>query len=121
MYGVVEISGHQYKVQAGDIIDVQRIDHEVGKDVDFDVLFVGGDSPQVGKPTVNGAKVSAKVIRQDRSRKVIVFKRKPGLWQKKRGHRQHYTSLLITQLTDGSGKSDKIDSNSPSAKKYLKK
>src|SRR5690606_25993791 len=98
MYVIIENNGHQYHVQAGDIIDVQNLEAEVGKTVDFDkVLFVGGDKTLVGLPTVAGAKVSAKVIKQDKSRKVIVFTRKPGRTRKKNGHRQPYTALLITE------------------------
>ena len=120
MYGVVEIAGHQYKVQAGDVIDVDKLTAEAGSDVELDqVLFVGGDNPQVGLPTVTGAKVTARVIKHDRSRKIIVFKRKPGLYQKKNGHRTHYTSLLITEVADGAGKSEKIDKSSKAAKKFL--
>jgi large subunit ribosomal protein L21 len=110
MYGVVEISGHQYRVQAGDVIDVEKLAKEEGDVLELDrVLFVSGDTPQVGQPTVSGAKVTAKVIRQARSRKIIVFKRKPGLYQRKNGHRQFYTSLLITELNDGQGNSEKAD------------
>lgn len=121
MYSVVEISGHQYKVSAGDLIDVQKLTAEEGSNVDFDqVFFVGGETPVVGFPTVDGAKVSAKVIRHDKAKKVLVFKRKPGMYQKRMGHRQQYTALLITEVTDGKGNSDKIESGSDRAKKYLK-
>jgi large subunit ribosomal protein L21 len=121
MYGVVEVSGHQYRVQAGDVIDVQKLNDEEGKTIKLDqVLFVGGDEPQVGTPLVKGAKVTAKVIRHDRSRKLLILKRKPGLYQKKKGHRQHFTSLLITELDNGAGKTDKIDAKSKNAEKYLK-
>jgi large subunit ribosomal protein L21 len=99
MYGVVEIKGHQYRVQAGDLIDVQKMDAEVGSTVELDnVLFVGGDNPKVGTPVVEGAKVVAEVVRQARSRKVIVLKRKPGKYQTKNGHRQHYTALKIKEI-----------------------
>ena len=99
MYSVVEIQGHQYRVKEGDIVDVQKMDAEVGSKVELDkVLFVGGDAPKVGTPTVAGASVTAEVIRQARSRKVIVFKRKAGLSRTKRGHRQHYTALKITGI-----------------------
>lgn len=121
MYGVVEIAGHQYKVQAGDVLDVEKLTNEAGSTVEFDsVLFVGGEKPVVGLPTVSGAKVVAKVIRHDRSRKVIVFKRKPGAYKRKNGHRQHYTALLITEVSDGNGNVSKIDAASKEAKKFLK-
>ncbi len=99
MYGVVEVKGHQYRVSEGDIIDVQKMDAEVGSTVELDrVLFIGGDAPKVGMPVVEGAKVTAEVVRQARSRKIIVFKRKPGLSRTKNGHRQHYTALKITGI-----------------------
>ena len=121
MYGVVEIAGHQYKVQAGDVIDVQKLSAEVGSDVTLDkVLFVGGEKTSVGTPTVAGATVTAKVIRTDRSRKLLVFKRKPGMYKKRKGHRQHYTSLFITELNDGQGGTDKVDAKSDRVKKFLK-
>mgnify|MGYP000725326240 CR=1 FL=1 len=99
MYGVVEIAGHQYRVEAGQTIDVQKLDQEAGTTVELDkVLFVGGDKTMVGAPTVSGAKVVAEVVRHDRSRKIIVFKRKPGKYQRKNGHRQHFTTLKIKEI-----------------------
>ncbi|MCB9094345.1 MAG: 50S ribosomal protein L21 [Halobacteriovoraceae bacterium] len=121
MYNVVEISGHQYKVKAGDLIDVDKLTSEVNDTVDFDkVLFTSGDKAQVGKPTVNGAKVVAKVVMHDRARKQVVLTRKPGAYVKKNGHRTHFTSLLITEIHDGQGGVEKISSDNKYAKKYLK-
>ncbi len=120
MYGVVEIGGHQYRVKAGDVLDVEKLSNEAGSTVELDqVLYVGGEKPLVGLPTVEGAKISAKVIKHDRSRKIIVFKRKPGMYRRKNGHRQHYTALLITEVNDGQGNVDKIDAKSAAAKKFL--
>jgi large subunit ribosomal protein L21 len=99
MYGVVEIQGHQYKVSEGDIVDVQKLDAEVGSTVELDkVLFIGGDAPKVGMPVVEGAKITAEVVRQARSRKIIIMKRSPGKYRTKNGHRQHYTALKITAI-----------------------
>ena len=121
MYGVVEIAGHQYRVQAGDIIDVQKLAAEVGSDVTLDkVLFVGGEKTAVGTPTVSGATVTARIIRTDRSRKLLVFKRKPGMYKKRKGHRQHYTSLFITELNDGEVEQIKLTQSLKKRKKYLK-
>lgn len=115
MYSVVEIKGHQYKLKAGDKIDVEKIDAEVGSTVTFDkVLLIGGDKTLVGAPTLGGAKVTAQVIKQDRARKIIVFKRKPGAYRRKNGHRQHFTGLLITEISDGQGGVTKAE---PKAKK----
>jgi large subunit ribosomal protein L21 len=121
MYGIVEIAGHQYKVQAGDLIDVEKLAKEAGTTIALDqVLFIGGDKPLVGAPVVKGATVSAKVIMHDRSRKLIVFKRKPGGYKRRNGHRQHFTALLITEINDGAGNVAKIEKDSKNAQKYLK-
>jgi len=99
MYGIVEVKGHQYRVQEGDIIDVQKMDDEVGAKVVLDqVLFIGGKSVKVGSPLVDGAKIEAEVIKQGRSRKIIVLKSKPGKYVKKNGHRQSFTALKINKI-----------------------
>lgn len=104
MYTVVEIKGHQYKLAAGDLIDVERIEAEVGATVTFDkVLLVGGTKTIVGAPTVGGAKVTATVVKQGRTRKILVLKRKPGGRRVKNGHRQCFTGLKITEINDGQG------------------
>jgi len=121
MYGVVEIAGHQYKVQAGDLIDVEKLAQEAGSTINLDqVLFIGGSKPVIGAPVVKGANITAKVLMHDRSRKIIVFKRKPGAYRRKNGHRQHFTALLITEVNDGQGNVTKIDASSKNAQKYLK-
>lgn len=104
MYTVVEIKGHQYKLAAGDLIDVEKIEAEVGTSVTFDkVLLVGGTKTLVGAPVVGGATVTAKVVKQGRTRKILVLKRKPGGRRVKNGHRQCFTGLLITEINDGQG------------------
>jgi len=117
VYSVVEIGGHQYKVQPGDLIDVQKLSDEEGKTVKFDkVLFVGGESTAVGTPLVSGATVKAKVIRQARDRKLIVYKWKRRSGRRvKNGHRQHYTGLLVTEISDGN-KTVKMDAKHKNAK-----
>lgn len=119
MYSIVEINGHQYKVNAGDLIDVEKLDAEVGSTVDLNkVLFIGGDSPVLGTPIVHGATIKAKVVKQDRSRKILVFKRSPGSWRRRKGHRQCFTALVITEINNGKGQSAKIDTNSKTAQKF---
>ena len=99
MYGVVEIAGHQYRVEAGMTLDVQKLSDEAGSTVEFDrVLLVGGEKTLVGKPVVDGAKVVAEVVKHDRARKIIVFKRKPGKYRRKNGHRQEFTTLKIKEI-----------------------
>src|SRR5665647_3525169 len=118
MYTVVEIKGHQYKLKAGDLIDVEKIEAEVGTTVDFDkVLMIGGATTIVGVPVIGGAKVTAKVVRQGRTRKILVLKRKPGGSRRKNGHRQCYTALLITEIADGRGGVSKADASSKKVQK----
>jgi large subunit ribosomal protein L21 len=122
-FNVVEINGHQYKVTPGQIIDVEKLnDSAEGSSVDFTkVLFSHlGTTPKVGVPYLSGAKVVAKVIRHDRSKKILVLKRKPGKYVKKNGHRQEYTSLFITEISDGAGQTQVVAKDHKLASKYLK-
>ncbi len=121
MYGVVEIKGHQYRVSAGDIIDVEKMTEDEGNTIELDdVLFVGGETPLIGFPTVDGANIKAKVVKHDKSRKLLMIRRRPRGWKKTKGHRQNYTCLLITEISDGKGNVDTIDSSSKNAQKFLK-
>ena len=101
MYAVMKTGGKQYKVAQGDKIRVEKLAGNVGDTITFDeILLVGGDSPKIGLPTVKGAKVEAKVIAQDRAKKIIVFKfRRRKNYRRKNGHRQPYTALEITGIT----------------------
>lgn len=121
MYGVVEFKGHQYMLTPGDIVDVDKLEQNEGELVSLDnVLFISGETPFIGQPHVEGAKIEAKVIRHDKSDKVTIFRRGVGKWHKKNGHRQQYSSLLVTAVHDGKGNVNKIDPKSKIAVKYLK-
>jgi len=121
VYSVVEIAGFQYKVKAGDLLDVQKLDVEAGKKTTFEkVLLVGGDTTVVGKPTVAGAKVVAQVVRHGLGEKVKILKRRPGKYTHRKGHRQPYTCLLITEVSDGKGNTSKVDAKDKLAQKLLK-
>ena len=101
MYAIVETGGKQYQVEAGQIVDVERLQADVGDEVELDmVLLVSGDDEvYIGQPRVEGAKVRATVLRQDKGRKVIVFKFKPKeRYRRKAGHRQSYTRLRIDEI-----------------------
>ena len=101
MYAVIKTGGKQYRVSQGDKLLVEKLPGNVGDKVTFDeVLMIGGDSVKLGKPLVSGAKVEAKVIAQDRAKKIIVFKfRRRKNYRRKNGHRQPYTELKITGIT----------------------
>ena len=100
MYAIIETGGKQYTVEAGDKLRVEKLDAKEGDVVTFDkVVFVSGDEPKVGTPYVEGAKVEAKVLAQDKAKKVIVYKYKAKKNErKKKGHRQPYTLVEITGI-----------------------
>lgn len=102
MYAVVVTGGKQYRVSEGDVIYVEKLNAEVDSTVELsDVLVVSKDNGEVvvGKPVVDGANVSAKVLAQGKNKKVIVFKYKRKLdYRKKQGHRQPYTKLMIEKI-----------------------
>jgi large subunit ribosomal protein L21 len=101
MYAIIESGGKQYRVKEGQFIRLETIPAEVGQEVNFDqVLFLSqGEKYQVGAPYVGGAKVTGKVIKQGRARKVriVKFKRRKHhmKWQ---GHRQNFTEIKITSV-----------------------
>ncbi|MCL1964008.1 MAG: 50S ribosomal protein L21 [Firmicutes bacterium] len=101
MYAIIETGGKQYRVQQGDVIFVEKLDLAPDAAVDFDVLLLSQDKGlTVGRPTVSGAKVSAKVLGQVKGEKIIVFKYKSKKnYRRKQGHRQPYTKLEITGIT----------------------
>ncbi len=102
MYAIVEIGGQQLKVEEKAKVYVNLMDAEEGSTVDFDrVLLVDNEGKvTVGKPVVEGAKVSAKVLTHVRGDKVLVFKKKRRKgYQKMNGHRQQYTQIEIEKIT----------------------
>jgi large subunit ribosomal protein L21 len=101
MYAVVETGGKQYKVSAGETIEVEKLPLKVGQIVELDrVLLVSDENKvQVGNPTIGGAKVMATVADQGKGKKVIVFKYKPKIrYRRRAGHRQAYTRLRIDKI-----------------------
>lgn len=100
MYAIIETGGKQLKVEEGQAIYVEKLNAEAGETVTFDkVLFVGGDNVKVGAPLVEGATVTAKVEKQGRQKKIVVFKYKAKKNQrKKQGHRQPYTKVVIEKI-----------------------
>lgn len=100
MYAIIVTGGKQIKVEEGQTIYVEKLDLEEGQTYTFDqVLLVGGEKTKVGAPLVKGASVVAKVEKQGRGKKIIVFKYRPKKnYRKKMGHRQPYTKLLIEKI-----------------------
>ena len=99
MYAVIETGGKQYRVGAGDVIEVETLPVDAGETVELDhVLMVSGeDGVTVGTPTVDGARVKATVQSHGRAKKIIVYKHKKN-YHKKQGHRQNFTRLQIDEI-----------------------
>jgi large subunit ribosomal protein L21 len=101
MYAVIRTGGKQYRVSEGQTLRVEKLPGSAGDKVTFgEVLLVGGDSPKIGQPLVNGAQVTAEIKAQDRGKKIVIFKfRRRKNYRRKNGHRQPYTELKITGIT----------------------
>ncbi len=100
MYAVIRAGGKQYRVQEKDTIVLERTAGEAGETITLDeVLFIGGDSPRFGSPTVTGAKVSATIVRQTRGKKIDGFTYiKVKSHQRHYGHRQYETHVRIDKI-----------------------
>ena len=101
MYAVIETGGKQYRVSAGDAINVEKLPYQVGDEVEFErVLLVSGeDGLTVGQPVVEGAKVVARVEAVERGPKIRVWKYRPRKrYRRLLGHRQTYTRLRIEKI-----------------------
>jgi large subunit ribosomal protein L21 len=104
MFAVIKAGGKQYRVAAEDVIRIDRVTGEPGQIVEFgEVLLLGGDAPQIGTPTVQGATVAGEVLQHTRGDKVIAFKkRRRKNSRRKRGYRHEFSMIRITEiLTDG--------------------
>lgn len=104
MFAVIKTGGKQYRVAADNVITVEKVAGEPGEIIQFgEVLMLGGETPVVGSPTIAGASVAGEVVSQGRGEKVIAFKkRRRQNSKRKRGHRQEFTMVRITEiLTDG--------------------
>ena len=101
MYAIFETGGKQYRVSPGETIQVEKLDVPIGETITFDrvLLVADGESVRVGQPVVEGATIRARVLRQGKSRKVIVFRYRPKQrYRRKKGHRQPYTLLQIEAI-----------------------
>ena len=101
MYAVIRTGGKQYRVAEGDVFRIEKLAGDVGADVTFnDILLLGGsESPKIGKPTVAGAKVVGQILRQDKARRVLHFRKEKEGWTRRRGHRQPFTEVKVTSIS----------------------
>ena len=95
MYAIIVTGGKQYKVEVGSEIMVEKLDEQIGANVNFDVLMMAdGENVQIGTPVVK-----AEVLEHGKGKKVVVFKYKPKKdYRKKQGHRQPYTKVKILSI-----------------------
>ena len=100
MYAVITTGGKQYKVSAGDLLKVEKLDGAVGDSIELnEVLMVGGEEVKIGTPLLPNAKVTAQIVEQGKDKKILVFKSKRRKnYRKKYGHRQPLTRLKITNI-----------------------
>lgn len=101
MYAVIKTGGKQYKVTEGMNLKVEKVKGEAGARLSLeDVFFVGGNGKaRIGTPRVEGASVSAEIVRQAKDKKVIVYKKKRRKgYEKRYGHRQQYTEIKVTKI-----------------------
>ena len=101
MQAIFVTGGKQYKVSEGDVIYVEKLDFE-GETVEFDnvLMTIDGDAVNVGTPNVAGAKVTAKLIKNGKAKKIMVFKFKAKKnYRRRQGHRQPYTKLSIEKIS----------------------
>lgn len=101
MYAIIETGGKQYLVEAGQKIKIEKLEVEEGKEMTFDkvLLVFGGKKVEIGTPHVSGASVEAKILKQGRGEKKIVFRYKAKVRRRKmKGHRQPFTEVEITKI-----------------------
>ena len=101
MQAIIVTGGKQYNVAEGDTLFIEKLNAEAGEDVVFDqvLAIVDGENTKFGTPVVDGASVTAKVLKNGKAKKVIVFKYRPKKDSKSiRGHRQPYTKVKIEKI-----------------------
>lgn len=123
MYAVIETGGKQYRAQAGEFLQVEKLEGEIGSAVNFNnILFLSkneGEDSKVwlGKPYVSGANVSAEIVGQGRGDKILIIKMKRRKqYRRTQGHRQFYTQLLVTNVDNGAGEKSTLTSEQKQAK-----
>ena len=118
MFAVIKTGGLQYSVAEDQVVRIGRIEGEPGQIVQIgDVLMLGGDKPELGAPMVSGASVAVEIVEQSRGPKVIAFKkRRRKNSRRKRGHRQDYTVVRVSEILTGGAKPPKGPKPKPAPK-----
>ena len=112
MYAIVETGGKQYKLEEGRYVDIELLDAQADDKVTFDkiVMIVNGKKSKVGRPYVASATVDGTVVKNDKAKKVIVYKQRPKKGTRvKQGHRQQFTRVMINKINTKAAKSAKSE------------
>ncbi len=107
MYAIVEAGGKQYKLEEGRYVDMELLHANENDKVTFDkvVMLVNGKKSKVGQPYVEGAVVEGSIVKNDKAKKIIVFKQRPKKgYRKKQGHRQQFSRVMINKINTKAGK-----------------
>jgi large subunit ribosomal protein L21 len=101
MYAVIETGGKQYRVEAGQLLTCEKLPGSAGDKVQFERVLLLSDDEKVavGRPLVDGARVTAEIVKQDKGEKLTVYKfRRRKNYRRKTGHRQQYTTVKISEV-----------------------
>ena len=104
MYAIIRTGGRQFRAEPGKTLRLPSLDVEPGQQVQFGEVLLGadGDNIKVGKPVVDGASVTAEVVRHGRGEKIVIFKHKRRKnYRRKQGHRQGFTEVKVNDITLG--------------------
>lgn len=115
MYAVIRAGGKQYRVKAGDVLKIEKVEKSLGEEFDLqDVLMVAGESSHVGTPLVKDAKVTVVVTQQSKNPKIIIFKRRRRQgYRRLTGHRQPFTEIFVKSIVAPNGEKETTQKNAP--------
>jgi large subunit ribosomal protein L21 len=118
MFAVIKAGGKQYRVVEDQVLKVEGVEGEPGTIVQIgEVIMLGGDTPEIGKPTISGASVAVEIVEHGRGRKVIAFKkRRRKNSRRKRGHRQDFVLIRISEILTSGAKPSKGPKPKPEPK-----
>jgi large subunit ribosomal protein L21 len=118
MFAVIKAGGKQYRVVEDQLLKVEGVEGEPGTIVQIgEVIMLGGDKPEIGSPTIAGASVAAEIVKHGRTPKVIAFKkRRRKNSRRKRGHRQDFVLIRISEILTGGAKPSKGPKPKPEPK-----
>ena len=122
MYAVIETGGKQYRIQKGEVIEIEKIPGELGSSLDFSNVLMCSDPSQessiwLGKPYLNNALVKAEIVGQGRGKKILIMKyKRKKQYKRTQGHRQYLTQVLVTDIDNGDGKKATLSQEEKSLK-----